>query len=157
MIEWLAVILLIAIGIGLIVAEVLFIPGTTVVGFLGLVFVVAGITISFVSFDRVTGFIILGGSVVSGLTALIIGFKAGAWEKFSLKSSITSHFNQDNNNDLRIGDNGITVSALRPMGKAEIKDKVYEVTTRGNYLSPGTKIRILQLSGSKILVEPLTE
>ena len=52
MIEWLTVILLIAVGIGLIVAEIIFIPGVTVVGFLGTVFVIAGRLISFLSFDN---------------------------------------------------------------------------------------------------------
>ena len=155
MIEWLAVILLISVGIGLIIAEVMFIPGTTVVGFLGLVFVVAGIIISFLSFDKTTGFVVLGVSVVGGLTALFIGLKSNAWEKFSLNSSINSKFNQDRHINLRVGDAGTALSALRPMGKAEIKEQVFEVTTQGNYLKPGSKIRIIQLSGSKIIVEPI--
>ena len=110
MVEWFAVILLIAVGLGLIIAEVLFIPGTTVVGFLGFVFVVAGILISFLSFDRSTGFIVLTVSVISGLSALVIGFKAGAWEKFTLKSSLTNKFNEERNIGLKAGDTGITVS-----------------------------------------------
>jgi membrane-bound ClpP family serine protease len=157
MIEWLAVILLISVGIGLIIAEVMFIPGTTVVGFLGLVFVVTGIIISFLSFDKTTGFVVLGVSVAGGLTALFIGFKSKAWEKFSLNSSINSKFNQDREIDLRIGDKGTALSALRPMGKAEFKEQIFEVTTQGNYLNPGSKIRIIQLSESKIIVEPLNE
>ncbi len=157
MIEWLAVILLIAVGIGLIVAEVIFIPGVTVVGLLGFVFAVAGIVISFLSFDIITGFIVLGGSVVIGITALFIGLKAGAWEKFSLKSSISSKFNEDMKMDLSIGEKGITLSALRPMGKAEFRERIFEVTTQGNYLKPGSRIKIIQLSGSKIFVEPINE
>lgn len=157
MIEWLAVILLIAIGIGLMVAEVIFIPGVTVVGFLGFVFVIAGVIISFVSFDRMTGFVVLGGALISGLTALFIGFKAGAWEKFSLKSSINSRFNEDLKPDLKIGEKGITLSACRPMGKAEFKDRVFEIRTMGNYLPPGSKIRIIQITGSRIFVEPINE
>ena len=156
MIEWLAVILLISVGIGLIIAEVMFIPGTTVIGFLGLVFVVAGIIISFLSFDKTIGFVVLGVSVVAGLAALFLGFKSRAWERFSLDSSINSKFNQDRQVNLEVGDVGTALSALRPMGKAEIKDQIHEVTTQGNYLRPGSKIRIIQLSGSKIIVEPLT-
>jgi membrane-bound ClpP family serine protease len=157
MIEWLAVILLIAVGIGLIVAEVIFIPGVTVVGLLGLVFVVAGILITFLSFDSATGFTVLGGSIVAGLTALFIGLKSNAWEKFSLKTANKSKFNEDRAMDLHEGDTGLTVSALRPIGKAEFRDRVFEVSTRGNYLNPGQKIKIIGISGSKIIVEPLTE
>jgi membrane-bound ClpP family serine protease len=157
MIEWLAVILLIAVGIGLIVAEVIFIPGVTVVGLLGIVFVVAGILISFLSFDKTTGFVVLGGSIIAGLISLFLGLKGGAWEKFSLKSTISSKFNEGQTDEINEGDSGITISALRPIGKAEFKDKVVEVTTRGNYLNPGMKIRVIQITGSKILVEPLNK
>ncbi len=157
MIEWLAVILLISVGIGLIIAEVIFIPGTTVIGFLGIVFVVAGIVISFISFDTLTGLIVLGGSLVSGFAALFIGLKSGAWEKFSLKGSSDSRFNQDVKLELKVGDTGMAVSALRPMGKAEIRNNIMEVSTQGNYLKPGAKIRVIRLSGSKIYVEPINE
>ncbi len=157
MIEWLAVILLIAVGIGLVVAEVIFIPGVTVVGLLGLVFVVAGILITFLSFDNTTGFIILGITVVAGLSVFFIGLKGNAWDKFSLKTTNSSKFNEDQTVELHEGESGIALSALRPVGKAEFKDKIYEVATLGNYLRPGAKIKIIRISGSKILVEPINE
>jgi membrane-bound ClpP family serine protease len=157
MIEWLAVILLIAVGIGLVIAEVIFIPGVTVVGLLGLVFVVAGVLITFLSFDSGTGFIVLGATVITGLTALFIGLKSNAWDKFSLKTINKSKFNEDNPLELHEGDSGIAISALRPIGKAEFREKVYEVATLGNYLQPGSKIRIIRISGTKILVEPINE
>jgi membrane-bound ClpP family serine protease len=157
MIEWLAVILLIAVGIGLVVAEVIFIPGVTVVGLLGLVFVVAGILITFVSFDSTTGFIILGVTIIAGLSAIFIGLKSNAWDKFSLKTTSKSKFNEDQTLELHEGESGIAVSALRPMGKAEFKDRIYEVATLGNYLRPGARIKIIRIMGSKIIVEPINE
>ena len=157
MIEWLAVIFLIAIGIGLVVAEVIFIPGVTVVGLQGLIFVVSGILITFLSFDSTTGFIILGITIVAGLSVFFIGLKSNAWDKFSLKTINKSKFNEDETVALREGDSGIAVSALRPMGKAEIKDRIYEVATMGNYLQPGARIKIIRIFGSKIIVEPIKE
>jgi membrane-bound ClpP family serine protease len=157
MIEWLAVILLIAVGIGMIVAEIIFIPGVTVVGLLGIVFVVAGVLISFLSFDQTTGFIVLGASVVAGAVALFIGLKGGAWDKFSLKTTIDSRINEGQIDEIHEGDSGTTISALRPIGKAEFGNNVAEVCTSGNFLNPGIKIRVVQITGTKILVEPINE
>jgi hypothetical protein len=42
------------------------------------------------------------------------------------------------------------------MGKGDFKDKIYEVTTLGNYLTTGTIIRIISIKNNKIIVEPIT-
>ncbi len=58
---------------------------------------------------------------------------------------------------LAVGQEGITLSALRPIGKAEFEDKEFEVKTLGNYLETGTPIKIIAIDKSKqIIVEPLS-
>jgi membrane-bound ClpP family serine protease len=51
---------------------------------------------------------------------------------------------------------GIALSALRPVGKAEVAGKTYEVKTQGGYVATGTKIKIIQISSNQIIVEPTT-
>jgi membrane-bound ClpP family serine protease len=88
---------------------------------------------------------------------LIYSFKSGVWEKFALKSSINSKFNEGNLADLQVGEEGITISALRPMGKADFRDKIYEVSTLGNFLPSGTKVRISSIKNNKIFIEPINK
>jgi membrane-bound ClpP family serine protease len=45
MIDWLAVIVLIFLGLGFIIAEIIFVPGTTLLGLLGLVFTITGVVL----------------------------------------------------------------------------------------------------------------
>ena len=56
---------------------------------------------------------------------------------------------------LNKGDEGITISTLRPIGKAEFRNGIFEVKTYGNYLEQGQKVRIIQVDASQIIVEPL--
>lgn len=155
MVEWLAVILLILFGLGFIIAEIIFVPGTTLLGLFGLIFTIIGIIISYLSFGVGIGTIVLIISVVFGVGVLIYALKAGVWEKFALKGSIDGKVNEGEKEDLQVGEEGMTISSLRPMGKGEFKEKIYEVTTLGNYLTADTKIRIASIKNNKIIVEPI--
>ena len=155
MADWISVLLLILCGIILIIIELIFIPGTTVLGILGLVAMVGGVVISFTNFGRSTGFAVLGGTVLFSILALVYSLRAGTWQRFSLNSKMESRVNEDEKLDLRIGMQGKLISDLRPMGTAEFVDKLYEVQTNGNYLEAGARVEIVNLSDNKIIVKPI--
>lgn len=156
MLEWIAVIILIFFGLGFIIAEIIFVPGTTLLGLVGLIFTIIGIVISFISFGTGTGVTVLIISAVIGVSVIIYSFKTGIWGKFALQNTNKSKFNEGANEALQVGEEGIAASSMRPMGKGDFKDKIYEVTTLGNYLTTGTKIRIISIKNNKIIVEPIT-
>lgn len=151
---WLAITVLIIIGIVLLIAEVIFIPGTTVVGILGLVFLLGGILFSYYEYGSSIGNYVLLGTSIAGSIALYLSFRKGAWKKFSLNTSITSKVNEGLLNDLKVGMEGVAVSALRPMGTAEFNGKMIEVKTNGDYLAPGSRLKIIHLQSNEIFVEP---
>lgn len=157
MIDWLAVIVLIFLGLGFIIAEIIFVPGTTLLGLLGLVFTITGVVLSYLSFGGGIGTIVMAITIILGISILIYSFKSGVWERFALKSSINSKFNEGNLADLQVGEEGITISALRPMGKADFRDTIYEVSTLGNFLPSGTKVRIVSIKNNKVFIEPLNK
>jgi membrane-bound ClpP family serine protease len=150
---WLAIIILLIIGILLIITELVFIPGTTIFGIAGLLMTAAGVIMTFVNFGTGIGLTILGFSFVVLLILLLISFRSNTWEGLSLKSTNTGKVNEDVKNNLWKGDQGITLSALRPGGKAEFKDIVVEVNTLGQFLEAGTKIRIIAIRDQRIYVE----
>ena len=155
MVMWFIVIALLLIGIGLIIVELVFIPGTTVVGILGLIFAIAGILVSYSYFGNDIGFYILLGSSITTLVALFYSFRTGAWNRFSLNSSIDSKVNEGAQQALKVGDEGITRSSLRPMGTAEFHNQNFEVKTIGQFLDVGTRVKIIQLQSNQIIVEPI--
>jgi membrane-bound ClpP family serine protease len=155
MVEWTTVSSLILFGLLLLIAEIIFVPGTTVVGLVGFIFMAVGVGLSFRYFGSETGWTIVGGtSVVTGLL-LYLAFKANVWSKFALKSSIDSKVNEGEMKELEAGQEGITTSTLRPIGKAEVNGKTYEVRTNGEYIESGTRIKIIRISSHQIFVEPL--
>ncbi len=155
--EWITVISLILIGIAMIVVEIIFVPGTTFVGIVGFCMVLGGIVVSFSFFGRSTGWIVLGGSAVATGVVVYLSLRTDAWDRFSLKSSIDSKVNEGSLDAIKSGEEGITVSALRPSGKADIQGKLYEVTTLGNFVSSGTKVRVVSISSNQIIVEPINQ
>lgn len=152
---WIIIISLLAIGLGLIIVELVFIPGTTVVGLLGLIFTIVGIVISYNHFGNNTGFYILMGTSVTTLVALFYSFRSGAWTRFSLKSSMNNKVNEGMLNQLSVGDEGTTRSALRPMGTAEFGNQQYEVRSLGSFVESGSRIKIVQILSNQIIVEPI--
>jgi len=146
---------LILVGLVLIVIEVLFIPGTTVVGLVGFIFVVAGIWLSFNYFGTEWGWITLTGSSVVAVGILYLAFRTNAWARFSLRSSIQSKVNEGQHDSLSVGMTGQTASVLRPMGNAEIQGTLYELRTTGESVDSGRPMRIIRISENKIVVEPI--
>lgn len=153
--DWILVIVLVLLGISLIVIEIIFVPGTTVVGILGIGLAAYGVYHSFISFGKGPGLMVLVSTIVVGGIVTVISFKSGVWDRFSLKKSIDSKVNDEYELNLELNQEGRAVSALRPIGKAEFSDKEYEVQTIGNYVDAGTLVKIISIKGRKIFVEPL--
>lgn len=154
--EWIIVIFLILFGLSLLVAEVIFVPGTTLVGILGFFLTAAGVYMGYTTFGYTTGMWLLGLSLVGGVGALIYGLRNDAWTRFSLKTTSESRVNDEFLHQLPVGSIGKAISELRPQGKAEFGDKIYEVRSFGQYLESGTEVRIAKIESHTIYVEPLS-
>ncbi|MFZ9980958.1 MAG: NfeD family protein [Cyclobacteriaceae bacterium] len=153
--EWIIVSGLILAGLLLLVVEILFVPGTTLVGLLGFILVLTGGTLSFKYFGPETGWLTVGGSSILSALALYASFKSKLWSKFSLKSSMTGLAVENLDDKLQAGQEGKALSSLRPSGKAEFGNIVCEVRTRGGFADAGSRLKISEVSGSVIIVEPI--
>ncbi len=155
--EWLWVIGFILFGIGLIVIEVIFVPGTTIVGIGGLLCTAYGIYLSYDYFGSTTGNITL---VITGLICLIgliYALKTNAWSRFSLKDTNLGKVNDDYKFILEPGTEGQAISDIKPIGKALLDENEVEVRSLGGFIEAGKKIRIVRIENTRIFVEPLNE
>jgi membrane-bound ClpP family serine protease len=152
---WLVIAALILAGLLLIIVEIVFIPGTTVVGLIGLAFTIVGIVFCYSSFGSEIGFYVLLGTVLASALSLYLSFRKGAWKKFSHQSSIDSKVNEGMADHLNAGEEGVSTSALRPMGSVDFHGKIFEVKTSGEYVPNGMKVRIVKIHSNNILVEPV--
>jgi membrane-bound ClpP family serine protease len=55
--------------------------------------------------------------------------------------------------DISIGEEGITITRLNPMGKVKIGDKVYEAHSIDGFVDPHEKIEVTQIEKNKLIIK----
>jgi len=153
--DWLSIILLVLVGLILIYLELVFVPGTTVLGVIGLVLCGIGVYITFEAYGTRAGSLVLAGSLVTSIVALVWSFRKNSWDKFSLKNTNKAKVNPNYTEGLQVELRGEAISDLKPIGKAEFNNRVYEVTSHGHLIESGDQVKIVKLSGNKIIVESI--
>lgn len=152
---WIIIISLLLIGLALIVLEVIFVPGTTLVGIIGIIFAGTGVIISYRFYGSDVGLYILVGTSLVAAVALFYGFRSDAWSRFANKSAIKGRVNEGLNAALKVGDEGTSLSSLKPMGTVQFQAGRFEVKTLGDYVDADTKVTIVHIEGTQIIVKPL--
>ncbi len=152
--DWVAVIGLILIGISLLIVELIFIPGTTIFGIFGFACLLFGIYMGYENFGTSTGTIILISTLISSIALITYSLRSKSWDRFSLKTSSESRFNDEQKINLEPGQEGKAISYLRPSGKAEFDEKEWEVFAHDEFITSGTTIIIEKIDNRKIFVKP---
>jgi membrane-bound ClpP family serine protease len=150
---WITLISLLSIGLILVIAEILFVPGTTLVGLLGLIITAVGIYYAFLRFDPQFAWAILALTSIANFAALLYGFRSGVWNKFSLKGTIQSRAFDNRLAGLEVGMSGRSISDIKPYGKGEFFEKMYEVKSDSGFISVGSDIIITKLENNIIIVK----
>lgn len=144
-------IILIIISLFLIVLEVLVIPGG-VVGVIALGLMAVGIYSIYEAEGTTVGHIALGATIVAIVAVVYFTLKSGAWNKIALHSVIDGKTNVIDPNLLKVGDIGVAISDIRPMGNALFGDEKYEVSSEGDKIPVHSRVEIIKIEGNKIYV-----
>jgi len=155
MMPWIIIATLITIGLIIIVLEIIFVPGTTVFGILGLICLVVGIGYSFSVFGSSIGWIVTSITFVLATIIIVLSFKSGVWKRFALNKSIESRVNDNVPITLKVGDVGVSISALRPFGNVEFGNSKMEVTTLGELIESNKEVEVIKIEGRKIYVKQI--
>lgn len=173
-------IIIVVIGLALLAVEIFFIPGFGVAGISGLLLMFIGLLLTFVPEDPDPGFMPTlpqtWDGVTEGLLTIIfsgLGATIGMMilaryfgsiplfrklilegQPHEMATGVSAGVGTGlDAAGVKLGDVGHTLSDLRPMGRAEFGSAVYDVTTSGGWISSGTRVRITELTGSRIVVE----
>ena len=144
---------LLIIGLILLMVEMLFIPGTTVVGILGFLVSLAGVAYAFLTFENNTALWITAIAAIVNLVAVWYGFSSGVWNRFSLKSSMSGGAFDGRTDGLQIGMRGKAISDIKPFGKIILDEKIYEVKSEEGFIEVGKNVEIIKIENNKILVK----
>jgi membrane-bound serine protease (ClpP class) len=163
--------LIIALGIVFLGVEIFVLPGFGIAGIAGIACVIVGLILS------LQGFVLPDPSLpwekelfvknISKVLGSFIGaFLLGIFmlkylfPKFSKTSDgpylMTTlegvHADSEQTVRVKAGDSGVALTFLRPSGKAQINEDVFDVITEGAFLEKGTPVFISRIKGNTIIV-----
>ena len=162
MLEWIAVnlplLVCFLVGIGLLVLEA-FMPGFGLPGISGIVMEIVAIALTWVNHGPVAA---LGLTIiVLSLIAIAISMSLRSATKGRLSRSKIILTERESNEagyrsaeDMQVflGKEGETTTVCRPTGMAEFDGVKLNVVSEGEFLPAGTRVRIVQVEGSRIVV-----
>jgi membrane-bound serine protease (ClpP class) len=165
--------LLLLIGVLLMGFEVFVLPGFGVAGISGLLFIAAGLVLSFQGFVIPDPSLPWEGALLMKNLAMVLGsfllafFISLFMIRFVLPrvSSIVkgpyldadlslSHVDVTTALGVKPGDTGIAHSFLRPSGKILINHKKIDAVTQGEFIDQGTAVIIHRVDGNRVVVKP---
>ncbi|MBI3500166.1 MAG: hypothetical protein HY063_00065 [Bacteroidetes bacterium] len=127
-----AIILLILLGLILLMLEILFVPGM-VLGFISIVLMLVGIIFAFKDYGTTTGIAVFFGTGIATAAAVYWAFHSSLWKKLQVQSSIEGKANVLKE-EIKVGDEGKTISRLNPIGKAFIRNQQAEVQAMDGFI-----------------------
>ena len=150
----LPLILCLLVGVGLLVLEV-FMPGFGLPGVSGVILLIAGIVITWHTYGPVSGLAVTLISLALAGISISVSVKSAATGKLSKSALILNEVTQPVEHEeaeALTGKEGVTVTVLNPVGIAEFDGVRLNVVSEGSYLEKGTKVKVQQVEGNKIIV-----
>ena len=149
------IITLILVGLVLILAEILLIPGVGVAGVLGILSIGGSCFCAFHQYGNVTGAIVTAVNALLLLALIIWVRRAKTWKRMTLETSVDSKAVSSDTAVLAVGDRGRTLTRLAPMGSACFGNYVVEVKALEGMLEPNIGVEVVLIEDNKIYVKPL--
>ena len=151
------IITLVVVGLVLILAEVLLIPGVGVAGIAGLLSLGGSCYYAFYEFGNLTGGVVTG--VVSLLMVFLLIFvlRSKTWKRMSLQTSIDSKAVENESSYVSLGVRGVAVTRLAPMGTVRFGERTAEVRALEGVIGPGTEVVVMMIDDNRIYVSPYSE
>lgn len=147
------IILLILFGVLFLVAEIVLLPGISIGGILALVCYGSSIYMAFRDYGPLTGVLVTLAILVLSAAATIMSLRAKTWQRFSLKQRIdSSSMRTPEEDNVRVGDRGVTLSRLSPMGKVEIGGHIYEAKSLDRYVDPRSEVEVVGFENFSVVV-----
>lgn len=119
------------------------------------------ISVALAAPDLTSGLYGVAGVLVGGFSSFLFlkVFKhREMWSKLTLKDRLTNEAGYSSMNreyEQLLGEEGVTLNALRPVGTIEVHEKNYSAISNGQWIEKGQTIRVVQVDGTRILVEPV--
>lgn len=156
MIWW--VILFFIAGMVLIISE-FFLPGG-ILGGLGILLAIISVVIGVHSYPGY-GVLIIVGELIGVIICAILGFlvltrtRAGKFLTLDHTQNAEAGYVSAASDDSLLDQEGVVLTALRPSGTIRTANKRVDAVSDGVFIEEGTQVRIVEVHGSRVVVEPV--
>lgn len=157
MFDILAVTLLIILALVLAVLEIFFLPGITIAGICSVLFYGGGIYYAYSAFGTNGAVITLFIAAVTTITVIIGFMRSRSLDKMSLHTEINSVVPSPITPDIKVGDTGVTLSRLNPMGKIIVGVHTIEARADNELIDEDTPVKIIRIEPTVVIVCKETE
>ena len=149
------------IGIGLMVLEA-FMPGFGLPGISGIILEVVAVTLTWMNHGPMAalGMTLIVLSILA--IAISMSLRSAANGKLSRSKLVLNDtesneagYRSTEDLDVFLGKEGVTTTVLRPTGMAEFDGVRLNVVSEGEFIQSGTRVQIVRVEGSRILVRTI--
>ena len=146
------IILLIVGGLVLYFAELVLLPGITVAGFTAFC-ALGGAAVGAFMEGAEVGWWVVGAEALglAVLTALFL--RPRTWNRVALKTEIKASVGELPSERFRVGDRGVALTRLAPMGNVLIEGVTVEAKTRGGYVDAGVGVEVIGFENGSLIVK----
>ncbi|MBQ2028839.1 MAG: hypothetical protein II481_05290 [Clostridia bacterium] len=146
------------VGVVLLLFEA-FMPGFGIPGITGTILLIGSIVLAWIQYGAKVG---LGMAVcVTALVGIVVSVSLRSLNSGKMaKSEFVLEGTEENNNTEErariqklVGQEGVALTALRPVGLAELTEGRRNVQSDGEFIEKGAKIRVQRVSGTTVYVK----
>ena len=139
----------------MLVIELVLLPGVTVAA-IGALACYGGA--AWLAYDKfgVTGLlVVLSIVIVLSIVATWFSLRAKTWQKFALGDKIESKSQESPERKVKVGDRGIALGRLAPMGTVVVDGRNYEAKTTGSFVDQQTEVEVIGFENFNIIVKKI--
>lgn len=154
------VVALFMVGIILLAIEA-FIPGFGVFGILGILGILGSILLASANLEQAVQSLAI--ALIATVTVIAVGARHATRRGFFGRLTLRDTLNRAEgyvappSMDSLVNREGVALTPLRPAGAAEIDGRRVDVVTDGDFIDPGTRVRVAEVVGSRVVVRPVGE
>lgn len=151
--EYVIIAFLVLLGVLLVVAEILVLPGVSVAAIGAAAVFIWAIVLSYNAMGGVFALFVFFASFTLTIVALAFALRAKMLRKIALDKKITSSVADDMAVDVMVGDCGVAASRLAPVGSVEISGRHYQGRSRGELISQKSSIVVVAIEDGIVIVD----
>jgi membrane-bound ClpP family serine protease len=135
--------------------ELVLLPGITIAGIASLVAYCGAAYVAYVNYGVNGVLISLGVIVVISVVATWFSLRAKTWQKFALKQNIDSHSQESPEGAVKMGERGVAITRLAPMGKVIIGGQTYEAKVIDSFVNQQTEVEVTGFENFTVIVKQI--